>query len=131
MRSLARESVFKYIFSQLFNQNDEGLFTVLCKELDDDDKSFADKLLLCVENNKEKYSEIIDNLSHRFKSNRILKADRCILTLGMAELDNFPNTPVAVIINEAVNLAAKYSTENSTDYVNGMLSGYVKERENG
>lgn len=131
MRSLARESVFKYLFSQLFNPNDEGLFTVLCKELNEDDKAFAKNLLVATENGFEKYEEIIDNLSLRFKSNRILKADKCALIIGMAELDNFPETPVAVVINEAVNLVAKYSTENSTDYVNGVLSGYVKEKNNG
>ena len=55
MRSLARESVFKYIFSQLFNPNDEGLFTVLCKDLNDEDKDFASKLLMAIEQGAEKY----------------------------------------------------------------------------
>jgi len=50
------------------------------------------------------------------------------LMLGMAELDNFPNTPIAIVIDEAVNLAAKYSTENSTDYINGVLAKYSKEK---
>ncbi len=45
MRSLAREAVFKYIYSRLFNQNDEGLFDVLCKELNQEDKSFAKNFL--------------------------------------------------------------------------------------
>ena len=48
--------------------------------------------------------------------------------IGMAELDNFPNTPVAVVIDEAVNLAGKYSTENSTDFVNGILAQYSREK---
>ena len=55
MRSLSREVVFKYIFSKLFNQNDEGLFDVLCKELNSDDKAFAKDLLNAVESNQEKY----------------------------------------------------------------------------
>jgi len=128
MRSQARESVFKYIFSRLFNPSDEGLFTVLCKDLSESDKSFAEELLVAIDNNEQKYLESIERLSFRFKIDRILRADKCALLLGMAELDNFPNTPVAVVIDEAVNLVAKYSTENSTDYVNGMLSGYVKEK---
>jgi hypothetical protein len=52
MRSLARESVFKYLFSQLFNPNDEGLFTVLCKELNEDDKAFAKNLLVATEKSR-------------------------------------------------------------------------------
>lgn len=50
--------------------------------------------------------------------------------MAMAEIDNYPQTPVAVVINEAVNLVAKYSTENSTNFVNGILAKYVKEKEN-
>ncbi len=48
--------------------------------------------------------------------------------MGMAELDNFLETDTAVIVDETVNLVAKYSSENSTDYVNGMLAEYAKKR---
>ena len=53
------------------------------------------------------------------------------LVIGMAELDNFRETPVAVVIDETVNLSAKYSTENSTNFVNGILSAYLKEKNYG
>ena len=44
MRTLAREAVFKYIYSRLFNPDDEGLFDVLIKGFDEDDKNFATSL---------------------------------------------------------------------------------------
>ena len=53
MRSLAREAVFKFLFSQLFNPDDEGLFTVLCKDLNENDCDFAKKLLDSVVSNEE------------------------------------------------------------------------------
>ena len=131
MRSLAREAVFKFLFSQLFNQDDEGLFTVLCKELSEQDKLFAQELLSAVEGNKQKYLEQIESLAIGYKLNRVLNADKCALLLGLAELENFKNTPVAVIIDETVNIVAKFSTENSTDFVNGILAQYIKEKNNG
>lgn len=131
MRSLAREAVFKFLFSQLFNQDDEGLFTVLCKELSEQDKLFAQELLSAVEGNKQKYLEQIERLAIGYKLNRVLNADKCALLLGMAELENFKNTPVAVVIDETVNIVAKFSTENSTDFVNGILAQYIKEKNNG
>ena len=131
MRSLAREAVFKFLFSQLFNQDDEGLFTVLCKELSEQDKLFAQELLSAVEGNKQKYLEQIERLAIGYKLNRVLNADKCALLLGLAELDNFKNTPVAVVIDETVNIVAKFSTENSTDFVNGILAQYIKEKNNG
>ncbi len=128
MRSQARETVFKYLFSRLFNPDDEGLFVVLKKELNSADQEFATQLLNGVLDNEEKLLESISNLSIGYKLNRLRNADKCALLLGMAELDNFKDTPTAVIIDETVNLVSKYSTENSTDFVNGILAQYAKER---
>ena len=128
MRSSAREAVFTYIFSRLFNQSDEGLFDVLCKNLNKDDGAFARDLLRAVTDGEEKYSERINELSVNFKPERIHLADKCAITLGMAELDAFADTPTAVIIDEAVKLAVKFSTENSADFVNGILAKYAEKR---
>lgn len=127
MRSLARECVFKYLFSKLFNPCDEGLFDVLIKELKEDDKIFATDLLNAITKKEEFYLEKINELSIGYKLNRIHNADKCILMLGLAELDAFKDTPRPVVIDEAVNLAAKFSTENSTNFVNGVLAEYAKE----
>lgn len=127
MRSLARECVFKYLYSKLFNPNDEGLFDVLIKELSNDDKTFANDLLNFVVANEDKYLSEIESLSLGFKLNRIFNVDKCAMLIGMAEFDNYKNTPIPVIIDEAVKLSAKYSTEKSTDFVNGILGEYVKK----
>ena len=131
MRSLARECVFKYLYSKLFNPNDEGLFTVLIKDLNENDKIFANELLSAVLENKEQTLAKIEKLANGYKLNRLYNVDKCALLIGISELDNFRNTPVAVIVDETVNLVAKYSTENSTDFVNGILAAYVKEKFNG
>jgi N utilization substance protein B len=131
MRSQAREAVFKFIFSQLFNPDDEGLFTVLCKELNQDDKSFAETLLNAVNQGKEEYLLDIEKLAVGYKLNRLYNADKCVLLIGFAEINAFPDTPKPVIINEMVNLVAKFSTENSTNFVNGVLAEYVRGKNNG
>ena len=128
MRSLARESVFMYIFSRLFNPSDEGLFTVLIKDLNDSDKQFASELLSAVDCDEKKYLKAVEELVRGYKLNRIYNVDKCVIIMAMAEMDKFPDTPIPVIIDEAVNLVAKYSTENSTDFVNGVLAEYAKEK---
>ena len=127
MRTLAREAVFKYMYSRLFNPSDEGLFAVLIKELNDDDKDFATKLLTAIDSNQEKYLQTIERLSIGYKLNRVFNVDKCVLMLGMAEFDTFKQTDIPVIIDETVNLAGKFSTETSTDFVNGIMAEYVKE----
>lgn len=128
MRSLAREVVFQYIFSRLFNQGDEGLFDVLAKDLSKDDKLFAEQLLNAVTENATRFDEQLKSLSENFKLERMHAADRCAIYIGMAELDFFKDVPTAVAIDEAVKLSAKFSTEKSTDYVNGILAEYSKKR---
>ncbi len=131
MRRQSREAVLKYTYSKLFNANDEGLFDVLLNELNEDDKNFARQLLSYVESGWDKYVEIIDRLSQGYQLDRIILIDKCALVMGMAEMDNFENTPLPVIIDETVTITAKYSTERSSDFVNGILSTYNKEKENG
>ena len=127
MRTLAREAVFKYIYSRLFNPDDEGLFDVLIKSFDENDKLFATKLKDFVIHNEEKYLSVIENLSIGYKLNRIYNADKCALLIGMAEFDNFKETQKFVVIDEAVKLSAKFSTDNSPDFVNGIMSKYTEE----
>ena len=131
MRRQAREAVFKFIFSKLFNSNDEGLFNVVIKDLNDDDKKFATTLLSAVDNDMEKNLSIISDLAIGYKLDRLFNTDKCALLIGIAELDNFKETPIPVVIDEAVSLSAKYSTEKSTDFVNGILSNYVRGKING
>ena len=129
MRSQAREIVFQYIFSRLFNQSDEGLFAVLAENLNSEDREFADKLLKSALSGWDKYDEKINELTENFRPERIFTADRCAIKIGMAEMDAFSETPTPVVIDEAVKLAAKFSTENSTDFVNGILAVYSKSKK--
>ncbi len=131
MRSLARECVFRYIFSRLFNPNDEGLFVVLTEALSEKDKLFAKELLDTIDKDFDAYEEKITELSKNYRADRILAADKCAMLLGMAELDAFPDTDIPIVVDEAVKLAAKYSTEKSTDFVNGILASYAEEKRNG
>jgi N utilization substance protein B len=126
MRSLAREIVFKFIFSRLFNPSDEGLFDVLCKELDATNKNFAIKLLEAINKGETEYLSNIESLAIGYKLNRVFNVDKCALLIGMAELNAFPDTPFPVVIDEAVKLVAKFSSENSTNFVNGILAEYVR-----
>lgn len=133
MRSTAREAVFKLLYSQLFNQNDEGLFTLLKVEgkLSEEDGVFADELYSYVKKDEDEFNEFIKANSVSFKLNRVFPADKCAMFVGMAELKNYPQTDLPIIIDEAVKLSAKYSTEKSTDFVNGILAKYAKEINRG
>ena len=71
--------------------------------------------------------EMITEYSHTWSIHRMPAIDRNVLRLAIFELIDRPEVPVAVIINEAVELAKRFSTEESGRYVNGVLSAIAKQ----
>ena len=88
---------------------------------DDADVLFARQLLEAAEQHRETALEVLRNVLHHWDITRLVPIDRLILQLGIAEMIAFPQTPVPVVIDEAVELAKKYSTEYSGQFVNGVL----------
>lgn len=131
MRSTARECVLKYLYSKSFNDDSE-LFNVLLKDekLNDNDRTFAKELLDFIEQKQDVYYEKIEEKVKSFSFNRIFLLDKICISIGIAELENYKDTPVPVIVDEAVKLAVKFSTEKSSDFVNGVLSSFASEIRN-
>jgi N utilization substance protein B len=69
----------------------------------------------------------LDKAAEHWSIDRMASLDRDILRLSMGELLWSPRVPVEVIINEAVELAKKYGTQDSGRFVNGVLSRYAEE----
>ena len=85
-----------------------------------------------VSSRRTELDEIITEHSHTWTIHRMPAIDRNILRLAIYELMDRPEVPIAVIINEAVELAKRFSTEESGRYVNGVLSAIAKKvRANG
>ena len=57
------------------------------------------------------------------------KVDLAILVVAVYEIKNEKEIPVAVSINEALNLAKKYSTEKSAGFINGVLANFAKNKD--
>lgn len=132
MRKDARQVVFKVLYSELFNENDEQLFSDLCVEngLSQADRDFAFKLLSCVRENKKEFENAIEQLAKNYKLERIYLTDKCALFIGMAEIKYFDDVPNIVAIDEALSLCRIYSTASSLGFVNGIFAEYKKIVEN-
>ncbi len=121
-RTTAREFAFKTIYSRFFNVEEE---TEL-EGADKDSLEFITKILSAFANN---YNEINDIISQNLKGytlSRVYKIDLAIVTLAVIELKFIKETPKEIIINEAIELAKKYSTEKSPRFINGLLADIVK-----
>lgn len=71
--------------------------------------------------------ELITGSTIRWQFSRLSPVDRSILRLAVYQLKNCPEIPPKVVINEAIELAKKYSTEKSGPFVNGVLDAVLKK----
>ncbi len=87
------------------------------------DAHFGERLMRATLANMENNSKLIDSLvdGKKWDADRIAVMDRIILCMAIAEVIEFDTIPAVVTINEAVELAKNFSTDNSGAYVNGIL----------
>lgn len=83
---------------------------------------FARALVEAAEARRERADELVSEASVGWPLDRMAVVDRLVLRLAVAELLDPEGPPVAVVIDEAVELAKTYSTEESGRFVNGVLS---------
>ena len=134
MRRDAREAVYKLLFSNLFGDEYEEDFKkemFFESKLKPEDTVFADKLLSVVKEHGEEIKNIISDNSKGYKIDRIYSTDFVAMEIAVAELTYFTDIPHIVSIDEALWLVRKYSTENSLNFVNGVLANYNKKIEAG
>lgn len=70
--------------------------------------------------------DMIANAAVRWKLSRLSHVDRGILRLSVYQLKYCPDVPYKVVINEAIEMAKKFSTEQSPRFVNGVLDAVLK-----
>ncbi len=92
----------------------------------DEVRAFAEKLARGTIDGVEHIDRLIDHQASNWRPERMSIVDRSILRLGTYELLNEPDTPPAVILNEAIDLAKKYSGPEAGQFVNGILDGIRK-----
>lgn len=121
-----REQAFFLIFQSLFSDNidDDGI--ALYSENVELVGDYAKELYYGVTENKDKLDEIISSFSNGWKIARIPKVNISILRLAIYEMKYVESVPNSVAINEAVELAKKYSSKEDASFINGILGAYSR-----
>ncbi len=90
-------------------------------EVEADAQKFARELVAAATERTVEIDNLIAASSKNWRLERMSRVDRNILRLGTAELVAFKDVPVRVVINEAVELAKRFGTAESSAFVNGVL----------
>jgi N utilization substance protein B len=85
------------------------------------------KLVEGVVANQEELDKLIRQHSEHWRLERMAAVDRNLLRLALYELLHVPEVPAKVVINEAVELAKKYGSEESGSFINGILDRVRQE----
>jgi N utilization substance protein B len=90
-------------------------------------RNFALNMIKRYQEHAEEVDKALDEAAEHWSLERMAALDREILRLALAELWHDPSVPVEVAINEAVELAKNYGTEDSGRFVNGVLSRFATD----
>jgi len=91
-------------------------------------REFALALVSAVAAHQPQLDELIAASNTRWRLDRMARVDLLIMRLALAEMIHLPEVPVRVSIDEAVELAKRYSTGDSYAFVNGMLDGIARRQ---
>ena len=129
-RRLTREKVLQVLYAYELSKEPiplimEQMFSDL--KSNKEDYEFARNLVYEVIKHQEELDQRIKLKVAHWEFNRIAVIDRILLQMGIAELLYFPDIPPKVTINEAIEVAKTYSTDNSGKFVNGVLDAIREE----
>ena len=89
-------------------------------------ESFARRLFRGAVDNIEKLDQLIREHAAHWRLERMAAVDRSILRVAVYELLHCPETPPHAVINEALEIARRFSGEGSVEFVNGILDTILK-----
>lgn len=109
---------------------DEAIRTAVANtSIEVSDTEFAIALVEGTIENQKQFDDVLRKLSVGWELQRQPAVDRNILRMAMFEITYLAEVPTSVTINEAVELAKKYSTDESGRFVNGVLGSFVRQND--
>ncbi len=123
-----REQAFALVFQSLFGENTPEEIIAALDEEGEEIGDYSKELLFGVCEKSEELDGVISEFSKSWKLSRISKVNLAILRLAVYEIKYVPDVPDSVAINEAVELAKKYSSKEDSAFVNGILGAFSRSR---
>ena len=129
-RRVAREMAMQALFSSQFS--DEPPLKVLARFFDlfpdyNKNQSFIEKIYRCVIKHSAWADEMIKIHLQNWEFDRVAQVDQILLRMGICEMFFMDDIPPKVTISEMVEIAKKYSTSESSSFINGILDSVFKD----
>ena len=130
-RRKSRELTLQMLFqSDMGKQSAEQVrrtFWAERRDLEEDVRGFADDLFRVAVDRAPDIDRIIESHAEHWRMERMAAVDRNVLRTAVAEFLGYPATPKPVIINEALEIARKFSSPEAVTFINGVLDSVARD----
>ncbi|MFO7880907.1 MAG: transcription antitermination factor NusB [Kosmotogaceae bacterium] len=131
MRDIVFRAIYQYDFHDDLDITNEYLDNELSYSLLNKDLvELAKRYLVGIISNKSQLDQIIDESLSNWTLNRLASVDKNVLRLGTYELLYEDSVPIEVTLNEAIEIAKMYATQQDGKFVNGVLDKIAKKYAN-
>ena len=129
MRRTARENAFKLLFEQsVSGATGDITYAVLMRSMTEEEQAYFNEIISGVKKAKDFIDIVINRFARGFDPERIYKIDRAVLQVAVYEILFNDGVPDKVAVNEALEMAKIYSTDNSPSFINGILASVIREK---
>lgn len=130
-RRKSRELVLQMLFQADMGKQSPDVvrktFWAQRTDVEDEVRGFADDLFRVANDRSEEIDALIGRHTRHWKMDRMAAVDRNVLRGAVAEFLGYPETPRPIVINEALEIARRFSTPESVQFINGVLDSVGKE----
>lgn len=126
-RELCLQMLFQWDMGKQSPEQVRKTFWAERGEVDEETRGFADDLFRVAVDQQARIDELIQKHAQHWRMDRMAAVDRNVLRAGVAEFLGHHETPRPVVINEALEIARKFSAPESVQFINGVLDSVGKE----
>jgi transcription antitermination protein NusB len=127
-RELAMQMLFQADVGRQSPDEVRKTFWHAREDVDEATRGFAEDLFRVACSRQAEIDALLEQHSKNWRVNRMPAVDRNVLRMAVAELLGFPGTPQPVVIDEALEIARRYSAPESIDFLNGLLDAIARTR---
>ena len=126
-RELAMQMLFQADMGRQTPDEVRKSFWQAREEVEPDTRGFAEDLFRVATAKAEEIDAAIEKHSANWKLTRMSAVDRNVLRTAVAEMTGFRGTPAPTVINEALEIAKRYSSPESINFLNGVLDAIARD----
>lgn len=127
-RELAMQMLFQADIGKQSPEQVRKTFWAAREEDEQDVRGFAEDIFRVASARLEEIDALIEQHSANWRIQRMAAVDRNVLRMAVAEIIGFPGTPAPIIINEALEIARRYSGPDAINFLNGVLDAIARQR---